>query len=155
MNKLLFGLFSLFLLAYSVSAQSKEARKIDEFSFDIDCEESKSKVDLFGTELINNPGSTGYIVFYEGRIYPMPNGNKLPRRNEAKARANEFIKTYVIFRGIGDKVKLIDGGYREKYTIEFWIVPKEAGLPVLAPTVKPENIKFRKGKYHHYIGEGC
>ncbi|HXG83577.1 MAG TPA: hypothetical protein VNI84_06055 [Pyrinomonadaceae bacterium] len=40
---------------------------------------------------------------------------------------------------------IVDGGYREKRTIEFWIVPKTAAAPLPTPTLdKSETFVCRK-----------
>jgi hypothetical protein len=153
-NKLLFVFISFFVFSLPVFAQSKEARKVDEFGFNITCEEAKLKVDTFALELLNNPKSKGYIIFYGGKINPYK--NKTPRRNESKVRMQEFMEDYQVSTRLGGNVNLIDGGYRENYIVQFWIVPKEAIPPIPLPTLKPEEIKFRKGKYRRAKqGEGC
>jgi hypothetical protein len=41
---------------------------------------------------------------------------------------------------------LIDGGYREEFIQEIWIVPNGAKAPIPTPTLQEKDIKFAKGK---------
>src|SRR5687768_6998511 len=59
-----------------------DARKVDEFG-NINCEEEMAHLDVFAVQLNNEPGSTGYIIFYGGRTY----NRRLARRGESEARA--------------------------------------------------------------------
>ena len=45
-----------------------EARKVDEFE-NINCEDEMARLDNFAVQLNNEPGSTGYVIFYGGRLY--------------------------------------------------------------------------------------
>ncbi|MDQ6786435.1 MAG: hypothetical protein M3033_06400 [Acidobacteriota bacterium] len=154
-TKFLFGLILLFALAVSGFTQTKEAKMFYEFDFrHIQCEEAKLWVDYFADELYKTPESKGYIIYYGGKTNPY--GNKLPYRNESKVRMGYFMEDYQVSTRLGGNAKLIDGGYREKYTAQFWVVPKGAILPIPSPTFKTEEIKFRKGKYRRAKqGEGC
>ncbi len=120
----------------------------------INCEDAKLQVDNFALELHKIPESKGYIIYYGGIINSY--GNKSPRRNESKVRMEEFMYDYQVSTRLSGNLKLINGGYRENYTVQFWVVPKGATPPTLSPTFKPEEIKFRKGKYKRpKQGEGC
>ena len=43
-------------------------------------------------------------------------------------------------------VVVIFGGYRESWTAELWIVPKNEKPPVPMPTLKRRDIRFRKDR---------
>ncbi len=102
-------------------------------------------LDYFALGLQNKPTAKGYIIYYGGKAYDFYESPKsrLPRRNEAEFRA-ESIKRYLRFDS--ERNVIVNGGYREKFTFEFWIVPDGAELPNPTPTVKATEIKFRKGK---------
>ncbi|OLE53745.1 MAG: hypothetical protein AUG51_11615 [Acidobacteria bacterium 13_1_20CM_3_53_8] len=131
-------------------ANPLEARKFDGFG-DICCEDEEARLDGFAMELQSNPGASGYIIFYGGRRhnYPYCDSHRLllPRRGEAEARASRMKPYLVDRRGINpDRIVMINGGYRELWEAELWIAPKGANPPTPTPTVRPEEIRFRKGR---------
>ncbi len=145
----------LFLLSlvFSVSAQEKESRKFGEFNSVLQCEYERSVFDNFFIELQNNPQSMGFIIFYEGnysdRIYDDKGNVKtvktdLPRYGDVNARI-KIIRDHIRLRRYDpNSVLFIDGGFREEFGIEFWLVPNGADLP--KPTPPLDRIKYRKGK---------
>jgi len=153
------GMQTLFLLAAlafnfngsdPISIQ-RETAKFDEFG-DVCCGEEKARLDNFAVALQNVPEARGFIVFYGGRrqSYPFCHSSRkrLPRRGEAQARA-ERLKPYLL-HGWSTldprRVVVIDGGYRETWSAELWIMPKGGTAPKPTPTVRIENMRFRRGK---------
>lgn len=135
--------------AYSGGAPP-EARKFDEFG-NICCDDEKARLDNFANQLSNEPDAQGYIIFYGGKRhnYPYCDSSRLvlPRRGEAEARVARMKPFIYYTRGIDpDRIVVINGGYRESWMAEFWIAPKGAKPPVPTPTVKPQEIRFRRGK---------
>jgi hypothetical protein len=127
-----------------------EARMLDQFG-DVNCEDEKARLDNFANELQNTPGDQGYIVFYGGKRHQSPTRHHsklaLPRRGEAEARAAR-LKPYMNYnRGIdANRIVVVDGGYRDQWAAELWIVPKGANPPAPTPTIKPQEVKFRRGR---------
>ena len=141
--------FFIFLLlssfAFSVSAQTKGARKFDETT-DFCCENTRTRLDSFFVELQNNPETKGYVIFYGGTNHPVCNTNRIPKRGEIDIITTIF-KKHIEFRNQAPKrFFLVKGGYREIWTVEFWIVPNDADAPKLPPTIKEKEIKFKRGK---------
>jgi len=135
--------------AYASTAPS-EARKLDEFG-DVCCEDEKARLDNFANELQNNPDVQGYIVFYGGKRYHFPTCHNsrllLPRRGEAEARVARLKPYMHDTQGIDpNRIVVVYGGYRDQWAAELWIVPKGAKLPVSTPTVKTQEIRFRRGR---------
>jgi hypothetical protein len=127
-----------------------EARMLDEFG-DVNCEDEKARLDNFANELQNAPEARGYIVFYGGKRHQSPTRHNsrlaLPRRGEAEARAARLKPYMNDNRGIDAKrIVVVNGGYREQWAAELWIVPKGANPPAPTPTIKPQKIKFRRGR---------
>jgi hypothetical protein len=116
--------------------------KLREFP-DVGCEEEMANLDYFALHLVSDRKFQAYIIFYGGRQYR----GKLARRGEAEARA-ERIKRYLIEeRGIAPyRIVMVNGGYREEWTAELWLSPQGMKSPIPTPNVKPENMKFRRGK---------
>lgn len=119
---------------------------------DICCDAEMAHLDNFALALQAQPDSRGYIVFYGGRRQSYPscqNRQRLQRRGEAQARAARLKPYLVNSRGLGPaRVIVIDGGYRESWTAELWIVPKGASPPTPSPAVQPKEIGYRKGRVH-------
>ena len=127
-----------------------EARLFDKFG-DTCCDDEKARLDNFTNELQNNPEFTGYIIFYGGRRHNYPYCHssrlRLPRRGEAEARASRLKPYLVESRGVdAARIVVINGGYRERWEAELWIVPKGTNPPTPTPTVKPQEIRHRKGR---------
>lgn len=164
----------LFLcLAFTASAYSQEARKIDNFS-KIACGEFQMRMDNILAELQNSPDSKIYVLYYGGRYrreysqwnqesrkyeklnlkYPHPDDGI----NWAKA-IPLFFENYIPrkeFRDfVRDKIILINGGYREQTEVDIWIVPKNVKLPEPTLTIDEEFIKFGADKFHRTPNFAC
>jgi hypothetical protein len=102
------------------------AVKVDEYS-KANSEEEMARLDMFTLELQNRPNDEGYIIVYAGRT---------SRAGEAKAIIKRILKYLVMQRGF-DRARLvtIDGGRKEKVTVELWAVPEGATPPKAKPTV--------------------
>ena len=96
-----------------------------------------SALDLFANALHDEPNSIGYIFVY---------GARRGRRNDVTRRI-ECIKSYLLQRrGISaDSLRVINGGYRERVMIELWVAPGGSLAPVPRPTVRPKNVRFKRG----------
>lgn len=143
-------IFCVIVVNAHVGTAPSEARKFDEFA-DVNCEDEKARLDNFANELQNNPNVQGYIVFYGGKRYQNPtyhnSGLVLPRRGEAQIRVARLKPYMHDTRGIDfNRIVVVNGGYREQWAAELWIVPKGANPPVPTPTVKPQEIRFRRGR---------
>ncbi|SRR6266542_915967 len=127
-------------------------KKVMEFA-DVCCEDEKARLDYFAVELQKDPIAQGYIIFYGGRRYPSCwyGGRRYrarrPRYGEAEARAAR-LKPYLTYqRGLStERVVVVNGGYRDSWMAELWIVPKGAIPPVPTPTLAKRDVRFRKGK---------
>ena len=147
MKKQFLSFLLLLSCVFSVSAQTKEARIIDETS-DFCCEATRTRLDNFFVELQNNPKTKGYVIYYGGRNHPICSKNRMPKRGEIDIITTIF-KKHVEFRGQDPKRFIwINGGYRENWTAEFWIVPNgaDAPKPTPTPTLEERDIKFKRGK---------
>jgi len=157
MKRHVYILFLLLSFAFSVSAQEKEARKIDEFG-KLGCDDYLARMDNAINEASNNPTSTVYILIYEGKEMKY---NSRKRKDElvnpvsgsAKAKIDS-IKKYVSLRKFPIKnFAFIESGFREESAIEIWIVPKGVLPPKPTPTLT--NLKYRKGKAQGFCTDCC
>ena len=159
-NYLFIFLLSLSFIL-SVSAQDKEAVKVDEFGI-ITCGDFMARMDgLFG-EYQRYPETEIYVIYYGARYrkyYKYSDKREIlkldyPHRDDGLNWAKS-IPLYLTtdsnypetFRNsIKDKIKLIDGGFRENREVEIWLVPKGAELPKPVPLLDEKYIEFRKNK---------
>ena len=141
---------AIFSFCYSSAlAQAKQAYKLEELIVGAgSCEYVIHHLDYFALELQNNPTTQGYIIFYGGKTYDFYEKPKvrLPRRGEAEFRAKAAEGRLKWLKFDPNRYVVVNGGYREKFTLEFWIVPAGAEVPTPTPTIKANEIKFRKGK---------
>ncbi|HEX8637611.1 MAG TPA: hypothetical protein VF692_06090 [Pyrinomonadaceae bacterium] len=126
----------------SISAQNKpQALKFDEFDdvvqndfysdqyFDLKELTFSQHVKRFSKQLEKERGVTAYIIYYQSRItYKNARWNFIHQVNgiSNQIEFNDRIKI--------ENVLIVNGGYRENNTVEFWIVPKNAELPAPTPT---------------------
>jgi hypothetical protein len=151
-------IFCFFFFAISVFPQ--EVQKFNEFG-NVPCEYLRSSLDIFFKELKDTEDAKGYIIVYEGKLlipwYNKENKTIYPQRGEANA-VIKFIKDHLklrsydktSFRNSYDKnrVIIVNGGFRQEYSVEFWIVPYNAKSFKPAPTLK--KMRYRKGRAKRY-----
>jgi hypothetical protein len=151
---LLYFLLSIFF-AFSVSGQNNEVRKSVEFGW-IPCAYFNALMVSVYKDHKKSPEADIHVIYYEGKSEEVFVTNKKmnaeekklvrPRRGNALNRAREvplFLEALKIPR---EKVVLIDGGFRENFEIEVWIVPKNGFPPQPIPTVAAKDVKFQNGK---------
>lgn len=114
-----------------------ESRKIDEIS-NFNWEDLMARLDFFAIQLQNAPASSGYVIVYDGRR---------SRRGEAQGWMH-CIKNYLVERRGMDahRIMIVNGGYRGNLTVEMWLVPLADSPPKATPTVKPQDVRFKKGR---------
>jgi hypothetical protein len=148
----------LALSSMSLAQIKVEAIKVAEFG-NHSCEEYLQRMDIFISELDKTSESKGYIMVYDGKspkFVKDKNGKYvlsryiLPQRGEAAARI-KTMKRRLRFRVVPyEKFVFVNAGFRQEYTVEFWVVPFGAEAPKSSPTVKL--IKYRRGKPHDFCG---
>lgn len=135
---LLCGAMALLIAPVLYAAQNprtSDARKYDEFP-NVNCEDEMARLDGYAIELQHDPELRAYVVVYAGRVSSI---------NEAVARAKRIRSYLVGNRHIqAERVRLIDGGYREGLAVELWIVPRGAVAPAPTPTLARKDVKVRK-----------
>lgn len=128
------------------------------------CDENeKARLDFLAIELMNDPEARVYIVTYGGRCYSncmidYPRHRRQFPRKALEQVWSSRIKQYLVeVRGMdAARIVAVDGGHRESWEAELWIVPKGAPEPPLSPTLKPEDIVYKKGKVtQRELRAGC
>lgn len=98
-------------------------------------EDEWARLDVLATRLQSDPKLMAYIVIYGGKI------NKF---GELKERPKPLVYYLTTKRGVEPKrIKIIEGGFREKFEFEFWTTHSEKIFPPLSPTVDREKAVFR------------
>jgi hypothetical protein len=126
-----------------------QSQKVAEYE-DICCDEEKQRLESFALELQKNPDASAYLMFYGGRSYSScwydypRHRPRLPYKGEAEARST-MAKPYLVHLGVEpERFVVVNGGYRQSWTMELWIVPYGAAEPAPAPQFRLDEIKFRK-----------
>jgi hypothetical protein len=112
----------------SLAGQSRVATKFDSYGHLRDDDET-APLDAFCSALEQQPASRGFIIGYSQASIPP---GVLLRRIYGDQR-------YLINRGNFERnrVVVVEGGYRPSFTIELWLVPKDAPSPTPSPTSSP------------------
>jgi hypothetical protein len=133
---------SIIGVVFTTASAQKPIQDFDTMG-DVDCESEMARLDNFAVQLMKEPSSRGVIIFYGGLRFR----GRLPRRNEAVARAARMKPYLVQRRGVpANQVLVINGGYRAEWEVEFWIIPRDKPIPDPRPLMKTINVRFRKGK---------
>jgi hypothetical protein len=106
--------------------------KIDEFS-NITCEDELARLDYLRVGINSDPLAHGYIIIY---------GGKHGRRNEVKAKIAR-VKANLRGHVMPDRVTFIDGGFREKLSVELWLGEKGKSAPIPTPTIDSKDVKLK------------
>jgi len=162
-SKILALICCVFVFAFDVSAQAEGAREKEEATTmkeeatmtDIfgtfSCEDIKTRLENFHVILTEEPKLRGVIILYEGKqakyIYNREGKSAIryiPPSFGESAFLTQEMQEILIFKKLPiENFLFIDGGFRENFEVEFWIVPNGAKMPKPTPTL--ETIKYRKG----------
>jgi len=98
--------------------------------------QEKLRLDSFATALKNAPGAMGYVLTY---------GSRRGFAGEAKT-IGERAKSYLVNeRDINAaRISSVEGGFKEKLTVDLWLVPSGATPPKPEPTVDPSEVRLIK-----------
>lgn len=107
-------------------------RRIDRYGsipFDI----IMARLDIVVTRMQEDPRSQIAIIAYGGRR---------GRAGEAQTHLDR-VKEYLVRKRLIDegRIQAIDGGFREDFTVEIWLVPVGATAPQPTPTVRPDQVQ--------------
>ena len=109
------------------------AKKVDEFG-DLSEKDEAGKLDSIVNYLAQAPDRV-HLIGYAGRTSPRGYAVDVLRR----------MKTYLAKSPVvGDRITMIDGGFRETPSYEIWVVPIGAESPRATPTIDRKDIVFPK-----------
>ncbi len=99
-------------------------------------EERSARFDNFFHQLLNNPGSLGYVFLYCGKTCRYGEIEAHFRGIELKTAWNKFPR---------ERLVVLHGGYRDAHGIELWLAPEGACPPVQKSTVNIKDVTFSGG----------
>jgi hypothetical protein len=122
---------SLFLNGSSHLAQpfSQTAPvKSDEYG-DLPTDDEAAHLDFFAETLRKESKVHGYVV-----MYTQPQ----MKRGYYLRRLHGIGRYLTDSRGIeGSRIQIVDGGYRDRFLTQLWLIPEGSELPLLASTMQP------------------
>jgi len=117
-----------------------------------DCEVDLAALEDFAGWLHNKPELRGYMIVYNGPIRHLSG----MRQGESEAMAHYKLRYLIGFQGISkNKLTLIDGGFREKWSMELWLVDGKGELPAASPTIQQKDVKLEKGPIRGLVRNPC
>jgi hypothetical protein len=128
------SLLTTAFFCFTASAQEKpEPVLIDSFNYS-NSEDASARIDLFRNELERSPQNAGLVIVY---------GGQKSKRGEIEAHLRGIKKAFALKRIDHNRSPVRNGGYREKLTVEFWIIPIGANSPEPTPTVEVKKVRFK------------
>ncbi len=130
---------------YAAPVPAGAKNKFAQYAFDsygkIPFEDAEARLDTFIVQLLDlnqgTPHYRGFIIVYAGRS---------AHTAEASAVA-ECAKNYLVKVREADPETIVaaDGGYRDEFTVELYIMPNDAYPPRLMPTLSPKKVQILEG----------
>ena len=126
------------LIAVPVNAQQGSQPSIHDNKFDeygnLSLLDEKKRLDELAAHLRTSTDYIAYLDVYAGRKACI---------GEAKNRARRAKKYLVERWGIsGGRIVWRDGGHREEWTVEIWLVPRGGAAPPAFPTVASREVQL-------------
>jgi hypothetical protein len=107
--------------------------RFDEYG-DLDFKSETGRLDTFAVALDQTANSRGYILVYAGKV---------ACADEARTRADRARRYLIDKRGLRPtRIVAVDGGYRETFSVELYVLPQNADPPAIVPTVAPSQVRI-------------
>lgn len=109
-------------------------------------ESESANIDHLRTAMQNNPNSKGVFVLYRGEIC---------KYGEVEAHIRGL---NVSLTGKGWKTSdfaILQGGYKESFNLEYWMVPENGGLPIPNSTIDIKNVIFKGTFKKRFVAYDC
>ena len=121
--------------------------RVEQYPFDsygkISFEDATARLDNFVIQLLElNKEKFEYrafIIAYAGRSAHIGEAQSV-----ADCTKNYLVK---VREANPDSIIAVDGGYRNEFIIELYIIPKDSYPPVLMPTVSPKKVQLLEGTF--------
>ena len=106
------------------------SRLVDQFGSRLSSEDRSVRFDHLFSELLKTPNSIAYVVLYCGKTCKYGEVEAHMRGIEIKIALRKFDHS---------KLVVVNGGFRDKFDTELWLVENKSAPPEIKPTV---NIKY-------------
>ena len=93
-----------------------------------------ARLDQFANQIRADKNVVAYIVYYGGKI------NKYGEFQERVKRINFYLSK--VMKLDMERIKVVHGGFREKFEFELWLSYTKGSFPPLSPTIEPEKVKY-------------
>jgi hypothetical protein len=111
--------------------------RFDEYG-DLDFNSETGRLDTFAIALDRAANLKGYIVVYAGKVACL---------DEARFRANRAREYLINKRALSPtRILAIDGGYRERFSVELYALPENTNPPNIVPTIALSEVKIVKNQ---------
>ena len=130
---------------YAAPVPAGAKNKFEQIPFDsygkIPFEDVEARLDSFMIQLQNmNEGAPhyrGFIIVYAGQ-----SAHAAEASTTAECSKNYLVK---VRKADPETVIVADGGYRDEFIVELYIIPNDAYPPMLLPTVSPKKVEILPG----------
>jgi len=114
--------------AIVVASFGKIPRLVDSFGV-IPNGDFRARTDAFMADLAKHPTTQGYAYIY---------GNRTGGGRDSAAR-KRLLANHIYFRNFeATRIKIVEVGFRETASCDYWLVPAGADAPQPTPTVRPQ-----------------
>jgi hypothetical protein len=132
---------------YAAPVPAGTKNKFEQYPFDsygkIPFEDAAARLDNFVIQLLNlnhgTPHYRGFIIAYAG-----PSAHDREAQSVAECSKNYLVK---VREAAAATIVAVDGGYRDEFIVELYIMPTDAYPPMLLPTVSPRKVEILKGAF--------
>ena len=97
-------------------------------------QQERLRLDNFAIALWNSPDATGYIIAYGGKSAQAGEANVLGERAKRYLTEVRHLSP--------ERLKVINGGFREKNEVELFVLPHRTCPPVADPTLDPRDAQI-------------
>jgi hypothetical protein len=124
----------------TLNQTAKTTEKIGEFGSVGECELG-AVMDIFFTELMNNPSASGYVIVYQG-------ADVLPAEYDSSQFSRRIKQTIAFRKFDASRITIVNGGFRDEAAAELFIVPHGASAPKPSRTVAKPALPKNKTYLH-------
>lgn len=137
-------LLVFFAFQFAYAQEKPEPVMVDSFTYS-NSEDASLRIDNWRNKLNESPQNRGFVIVY---------GGETGKRGEVEAHIRGIKQAFGLKKIDESRTTIANGGFREKLTVEFWIVPESAAQPVPTPTVDAKKVR-PKGKSKKIIPYEC
>ena len=109
-------------------------------------EQESAYIDILRSAMQSSPNSKAIFVFYCGKTCGY---------GEIEAHIRGL---NISLKGKGWKnseFAVVQGGYRDKFTLEYWMVPEKVGLPIPNSTIDIKDVIFKSNFKRKFFAYDC